>query len=158
MAATGFAYTETKALAEAVGWPVTDDERELGYIWFGMPISGGPAVRQFVCVEVMESGRRPRAYLPLFYFENYESGRELFDKVYQSLLQEIAETLGQPSQSGVYEYPHRPGWFYCYAWWSLANATFALVQDEFDIQFGMDVSLWVLPAGVAFEMPVSGER
>jgi hypothetical protein len=33
-----------------------------------------------------------------------------------------------------------------------------MVQDEFDIQFGMDVTLWVLPANVAVAVPVSGER
>lgn len=40
IAAVGFDYAETKALAEAAGWRVTDDEPDMGYVWFGMPISG----------------------------------------------------------------------------------------------------------------------
>lgn len=109
-------------------------------------------------VEVSGDGRRPRAYLPLFHFEDYEDGRIVFDRVYDSLLQQTADLLGQPLLSGLYENLHRPGWPYKYAWWPLAKSTFALVQDEYDIQFGMDVSLWVLPGGVAFEMPVSGNE
>jgi hypothetical protein len=64
--------------------------------------------------------------------------------------------LGPPSSFGEYTYPHREGWPYSYSWWSLADATIVLVQDEFDIQFGMDISLWVLPAHAAVAVPVSG--
>jgi len=41
--------------------------------------------------------------------------------------------------------------------WALADATLVLVQDEFDIQFGMDVTLWVQPVGSAVQGPVRYE-
>jgi hypothetical protein len=157
IAAVGFDYPETKAIGEAAGWQLDEDEPELGYVWFGMPIPGTSASRPFLNVEVAGVGRRPRVLLPLFYYEDYENGRKVFDQAYESLLVQTADILGKPSRSGSYENRHRPRWSYNYAWWSFGNCTFALVQDEFDIQFGMDVSLWVLPGGVPFSMPVNGD-
>jgi len=73
------------------------------------------------------------------------------------LAEQLAGFLGAAARSGVYSYPHRAGWPYSFAGWALADATLVLVQDEFDIQFGMDVTLWVLPAGTAIEAPVRYE-
>jgi hypothetical protein len=44
-----------------------------------------------------------------------------------------------------------------FAGWVLADSTITLVQDELDIQFGMDVTLWIQPAGTKIEVPVRYE-
>jgi hypothetical protein len=108
-------------------------------------------------VEVAESGRPPRAFVPLFCFEEYDVDRGPFDLAYRSLREQLAGVLGPPSSFGEYTYPHREDWRYSYSCWSLTDATFVLAQDEFDIQFGMDVTLWVLPANAPVAVPVSGE-
>jgi hypothetical protein len=152
----GFVYQSTKALGKAAGWKLVDDELGLGFVAFEMPLgSDGKCVGR-LAVEVVESGRRPRAFVPLFYFEDYAIRREPFDKAYQSLSEQLAGILGSPSSSGEYGYRHRRDWSYAYSWWSFSDATLVVVQDEFDIQFGMDVTLWALPAGAAVEVPVSG--
>jgi hypothetical protein len=157
IARAGFAYGKTKELAGAAGWKLVDDELSLGYVRFDMHLAPHQDSRRPLAVEVRESGKPPRAFVPLFGFDDYEFDREPFDRAYRSLTEQLAGALGPPSRVGEYSYRHREGWPYSYAWWSLADATFALVQDEFDIQFGMDISLWVLPAGAAVEVPVSGE-
>jgi hypothetical protein len=54
-------------------------------------------------------------------------------------------------------YAHRAAWRYSFAGWGLTDATLVLVQDELDIQFGMDVTLWVQPAGTSIQAPVRYE-
>jgi hypothetical protein len=153
----GFSYERTKELCEAARWKLVDDELDLGYVAFDMGMAPGQDFPNRLAVEVRESARRPRAFVPLFYFEEYDVHREPFDQAYRSLSEQLAGILGPPSSSGEYTYQHREGWQYFYTCWSLIDATFVLVQDEFDIQFGMDVTLWVLPADVAVAVPVSGE-
>jgi hypothetical protein len=156
IARAGFGYQSTKALGEAAGWKLVDDELDLGYVAFEMPLGmdGGYASR--LAVEVVESGRRPRAFVPLLYFEDYKNQRQPFDEAFRSLSEQLSGILGPPSFCGGYDYRHRKNWSYAYSWWSFSDATLVLVQDEFDIQFGMDVTLWVLPAGAPVEVPVSG--
>jgi len=153
----GFAYQQTKDLCQAAKWKLVDDELDLGYVAFNMGIAPGDDFPRRLVVEVSESGRPPRAFVPLFYFEEYDVQREPFDEAYRALCEQLTGVLGQPTSSADYSYPHREGWRYLFIWWSLPDATCVLVQDEFDIQFGMDVTLWVLPANAAVAVPVSGE-
>ena len=39
--------------------------------------------------------------------------------------------------------------------WSLPEGEFTLVQDEFDIQDRMDITLWIQPVGTPIEKTVS---
>jgi hypothetical protein len=156
IARAGFSYEQTKTLGAAAGWKLVDDEFELGYVAFEMRLGSGNDASSRFAVEVRECGRPPRAFVPLFYFDDYDVRREPFDRAYRSLSEQLLRIVGSPSLSGEYSYAHRKNWLYSYNWWSLPDATLVLVQDEFDIQFGMDVSLWVLPAGAAAKLPVSG--
>jgi hypothetical protein len=153
----GFSYQRTKELCEAAGWKLVDDELDLGYVAFDMRPITGKNVRRRLAVLVSEGGGPPRAFVPLFYFEEYDEQRAPFDQAYRSLTQQLAGVLGPPSSAGEYTYEHREGWPYFYSWWSLTDATFVLVQDEFDIQFGMDVTLWMLPSHAAIGVPVRCE-
>jgi len=66
-------------------------------------------------VLIAESNSPPWAFVPLFYFEVYDDGREPFDRAFGSLAQQIAGFLGAATRSGVYSYPHRAGWSYSFA-------------------------------------------
>jgi hypothetical protein len=153
---SGFSYQQTKMLVKAAGWKLVDDEFDLGFVAFNMCLGPDKDVSSRLAVEVCERGRSPRAFVPLFYFDDYDVRRELFDEAYRSLSEQLTRVLGSSSSSGEYDYPHRKSWNYSYNCWSLADATLVLVQDEFDIQFGMDVTLWVLPMGTPVKVPVSG--
>ncbi len=157
IARAGFSYQHTMELSRDAGWTLVDDEPDLGYVAFRMGMSPVQDFPYRLAVEVAESGRPPRAFVPLFYFEDYDVEREPFDRAYRSLSEQLAGVLGPPSSSGEYTYPHQEDWPYAYSWWSLPDATIVLVQDEFDIQFGMDVTLWVLPAHTTVALPVGGE-
>ncbi len=153
----GFSYLPTKALAAAAGWKLVDDEPGLGYVRYGMLLTAGQALWRPLTVQVAESGGARWAFVPLFYFEEYDATREPFDQAFRTLCEQIVRFLGAPSRSGVYNYPHRSNWPYTFAGWPLPDVTLVLVEDEFDIQFGMDVTLWVLPAGTAVMAPMQVE-
>jgi hypothetical protein len=153
----GFAYAPTKALCEAAGWRLVDDEPDLGYLRYDMPLAAGSDEQRPLSVLIAESNKPPLAFAPLFYFEEYDEGREPLDHAFRFLADQLAGFLGAAGRSGVYSYPHRAGWLYSFAGWELDDATLVLVQDEFDIQFGMDVTLWVQPAGSAIQAPVRYE-
>jgi hypothetical protein len=151
----GFSYDWTKELAQAAGRKLVEDEFDLGYVTFSMWLVRGQDVRCRLAVELRKSGRPPRAFAPLFCFEEFDTQREPFDDAYRSLAEQLAAVVGPASSASKYSYPHREDWLYSYSWWSLNDTAFVLVQDEFDIQFGMDVTLWVLPARAGVELPVS---
>lgn len=157
IAREGFSYRRTKELGQTAGWKLDDDELDLGYVAFEVQIAKDDSRR--LSVQVSESGRPPRAFLPLYYIddEECEANRKPFDQALRSLSEQLESVLGLPSVSGEYGYSHRENWLYSYVGWSLADATFVLAQDEFDIQFGMDVTLWVLPAGTEVAGPMSLE-
>ena len=150
----GFAYASTKALCEAAGWRLVDDKPDLGYVRYDMLLAAGSKGRRPLSVLIAESNSPPWAFVPLFYFEEYDERRAPFDRAFRTLAEQLAGFLAAATRSGEYSYPHRAGWSYSFAGWSLADATLVLVQDEFDIQFGMDVTLWVQPAGSAVVAPV----
>jgi hypothetical protein len=153
----GFRYERTKKLAELAGWRLVDDEEDLGYVAFEMRLVPGKDLCRRLFVQIGQSGQPPRAFVPLFCFEDYDSHRRPFDEAFRSLSEQLTNLLCLPSSLGHYSYAHREGWLYSYTSWSLIDATFVLVQDEMDIQFGMDITLWLLPAGEAVELPVRCE-
>jgi hypothetical protein len=77
---------------------------------------------------------------------------------YAQFSDQLEVILGPPSRTGSYYYHHRRECPYSFSWWGLKDASLALVQDEHDIQFGMDVSLWVLPEGIEVRLPILNEN
>ena len=140
---------------ELLRFACVDDELDLGYVAFEIGMAWDQDFPCRLAVQVSESGRPPRAFAALYCFEDYDVQRDPFDQTYRLLSEQLAGILGPRSSFGEYTYPHQKSWPYSYSWWSCPDATFVLVQDEFDIQFGMDVSLWVLPANVAVAFPMS---
>ena len=151
-----FAYAPTKTLCLAAGWNLVDDEPDLGFVTFNMTVGPDPNLVR-LSVLIAESGHQPFAFVPLFFFEDYDQTREPFDRAFRLLSEQLTRLLGEASESAVYSYPHRARWPYSFAGWSLTDATLILVQDEYDIQFGMDVTLWTQPAGTEVKAPVKVE-
>lgn len=154
IARAGFAYAATRSLCETAGWRLVDDERDLGYVRYNMPLATGSEELWLLMVLLAERNSPPWAFVPLFSFEEYDTGRKPFDMAFRTLAEGLTGMLGTATLTGEYEYPHRAGWSYSFSGWSLADAVLVLVQDEFDIQFGMDVTLWILPAGTHIQVPM----
>jgi hypothetical protein len=155
----GFAYSAAKSLCDVAGWRLLDDEPDLGYVRYDMPLEAGSDQWRVVSVLVAETTASPGAFAQLFWYEEYDAARGPFDAAFHTIAAQVAALLGPASRSGEYRYPHSPDWPYLFAGWRLSDAVLVLVQDESDIQFGMDITLWVKPAGAATEPPIhAGER
>ena len=148
----GFAYESAKAVASAADWELVDDERELGFLRFSIEILSGEERRALVVV-FNPKEKAPFAFIPLFCFPAEANQFADFNSAFQSVAKDLDHILGKASCSGDYQYPHRE-WRYSHCWWSLPEAEVVLVQDEFDIQNGLDVTLWIRSAGTPVKMPV----
>ncbi len=154
----GFAYDSTKAICEQVGYTLDYDEPELGFVRYTVPMQICIDPQTFLSVQIAEKNNPASAFLPLFYFEEYEESREQYDLEFRTLMAKLVYILDSESVAGKYSYPHRLDWQYFYAGWTLPDYTLVLVQDEFDIQFGMDITLWCLPAGNEVSVPIRAEN
>ncbi len=152
IAKAGFAYDSTKKLASAGRWELVDDESDLGFLRFSIASFVDEDPRTVV-VEFDKSGRQPFAFVPLFCFPDMDEQIAVFDTAFQSVAQGLERVLGTAPTSGQYRYSHRKRQ-YAYAWWSLPDAELVLVQDEFDIQNGLDITLWVRSAGTPRRLPM----
>jgi hypothetical protein len=86
------------------------------------------------------------ANLPLYFLEletDDLEDREIFDSKYDEFYQQISSDLNcNPFEEGRFTYPHRQSEeYYRYSIWALKNCRLALLQNEYDIQFGFDISL-----------------
>jgi hypothetical protein len=83
----------------------------------------------------------------------YDPGRRDFDLAFERAKSRITESLGLPWAQGQYVHDHRPDWTYSYATWPGPAGVLILRQDELDIQFGMEVNVWVQPWDSATPLP-----
>ncbi len=132
-------YADFRLALKNSGIPLVHDDEDLGFLGFFWNGFYGGFTRDEVHFFRM----------PLFF---YEPETDDFDKLdnRQSLDQEfeksqalVSSQLNQePILTGLYCDAHNPETdFYRYSVWQLKHCRLALQQDEFDIQFGFDVSL-----------------
>jgi hypothetical protein len=152
LAQAGFAYDRVKELASKAGLELVHDEPELGYARFGIQIFAGEEPRHLV-VDLGNDERPPYAFLPLFVFPDQNGKSAEFDGAFQSVAEELVRVIGPSLESGNYGLSHRK-WQYSYCWWSLPEAELVLVQDEFDILDGLDVTLWIRSASAPMALPM----
>ena len=100
------AYATTKALCDAAGWHLIDDELELGYLRYSMYLQLVRARRPLTNFDA-ESKKSPFAFVPLFYFKDYDKGRETFDLSFRALAEQLA-SFGAASLSGNIAIPIGP--------------------------------------------------
>ena len=160
LAETTFDFDEVEKRCRGWGWMLTEDDPDLGVARFG--VDEANAV-------VFDSGKsgglngRACLWLALCYWPDdedsqsadgqdgrgaavEEAGRGEFDARFEAACGELRKSLGPPAVRGKYEYGHRAGWPYSYAVWCAERGFLVLQQDELDIQFGFDISIWVLSA------------
>ncbi|MDB5335297.1 MAG: hypothetical protein JWN70_916 [Planctomycetaceae bacterium] len=116
--------------------PITDDDPDSGLLAF---IFG-----DFYCAFTRNGHCYAR--VPLAYHDDIEmADRSVFDADYRRFYDLVLEAHGKPVQDGQFVYDHRPSdWYYHYSVWQLDHCRLALTQNEYDIQFGLDISLTYL--------------
>jgi hypothetical protein len=149
-----FRYASTKDLCDKAGYRLEYDEPDLGFVRCIIPLPICSDAQAYMSVQIAEKNKTASAFIPLFYFEEYEKSRVQFDDAFCTLKSMLASLVGPASMSGKYSYPHRSDWYYSFTGWELPDITLVLVQDEFDIQFGMDITLWAQPARSAVTVPI----
>ncbi len=122
-----------RALLLAGGLEIQDDERHFGYISFYFNDLYAGFTRNGHCY----------AHVPLGYCDDLDlRDRSAFDQQYAGFRDEIRALHGEPIEEGQHRYAHRPPEHrYRYAVWQLQHCRLALLQNEYDIQFGLDLSL-----------------
>lgn len=131
-------FDDFRRVLRESGIVILDDEPNLGFIGFQY----GSLYCGFT-----RNGHH-YVHVPLLYSDDTElSNRGAFDRDYRRLEQGVREVHGKPLLEGQYLYSHRPSsQHYYYALWKLRYCRLALLQNEYDIQFGLDISLRYLYA------------
>lgn len=160
IAGAGFESPATKRLCAGAGWALVTDEPESGFLQFSLPLDSSRDETRLLNIGTQDVDGTPHLFLPLFFFpeENRdladEEDRRPFDDAFRRLTEELCSNLGPSSQRGAYEHPHHTGWQYHYCTWRVTEAQVLLLQDEHDIQFGRDISLWFFPADRDVSLPL----
>ena len=142
-------YAEIKRLLSTVTWRIEEDEPELGYMRVGIPADETGGFFTLI-VGYRDSERPPYLVLTFACFPDSPKSIAAFDALFKVVANSIQRVLGNPALSGQNQLSFRD-WPYAYQRWSLPEGEFTLVQDEFDIQSGMDVTLWIQPVGTPLE-------
>ena len=144
---SGYDYDAVKRLLSETDWRISEDETDLGYLRIGIPADRlGGFYTLIVCYRDPDHG--PHCLLTFACFADSESQVPPFNALFLSAAEDVAQHLGEPNVEGERRFSFR-AWPYAYRRWSLPEAEYTLVQDEFDIQSGMDVTLWIQPVGTA---------
>lgn len=140
----GSDYDTIKRLLGETPWDIAADEVDLGFLRVFIPDAGDECYR--LIVGYRDPDRPPYCLLTFFLVPDSEEHLVAFNAAFDSAAQALTGYFGPPTASGAHQLSFRT-WPYSYRRWSLAEGEFTLVQDEFDIQDGMDVTLWMQPVG-----------
>src|SRR5215469_3802465 len=144
IARAGHEYGIIKRLIVEAQWEIEEDEVELGYLRIFIPDAADKFYR--LIVGYRDPDHSPYSLLTFFLFPDAEERLPAFNSAFHSAAAAITQLLGAPVASGERQLSFRT-WPYAYQRWSLPEGEFTLIQDEFDIQEGLDVTLWIQPVG-----------
>jgi hypothetical protein len=133
------AISDVRDRLEALSWDVTEYNPDHAYLWAAM--TGRPPL--CACLGRDQCSRFPgRAFLwwPLYYDDGSEPEEE-FDREYERACGVMEAAFGSADERSP-----RNGNRCGHAVWRRGGAFIILVQDDYDIQCGLDVSLWVVEA------------
>lgn len=147
IARAGDDYATIKELIAGTRWKIDEDNTDLGFlrVFFHMPDNCYRLI-----IGYRDPERPPYSLLTFGLFPDSEEHLEAFNSAFHSAAEAIAQYLGAPTVSGERKPSYRT-WSYAHYRWSLPEGEFTLVQDEFDIQEGMDVTLWIQPVGTPLD-------
>jgi hypothetical protein len=144
IARAGADYVEIKRLLAETQWEIAEDEVDLGFLRIFVPDAADECYR--LIIGYRDPNHPPYSLLTFFLFPDSEEHIATFNSAFHSVTDAITRHLGAPMASGDHQLSFRT-WSYSYRRWSLPEGEFTLVQDEFDIQDGMDITLWIQPIG-----------
>jgi hypothetical protein len=144
IARAGEDYATIKQLLAATQWEVEEDNADLGFLRVFITYDSDKHYR--LIIGYRDSDRPPYSLLTLSVFPDSEEHIAAFNAAFHSTAETLARYVDAPSASGERQLSSRT-WSYAYCRWSLPEGEFTLVQDEFDIQEGLDVTLWIQPVG-----------
>ena len=148
IARAGDDYGTIRRLLADRRWQIEEDDVDLGFLRVLIRDAGDERYRLIIAYR--DPGRPPYSLLTLSVFPDSEEHLAAFNAAFQSAAETLTRYLGAPAASGDHRLSFRT-WPYAYRRWSLPEAEFTLVQGEFDIQEGMDVTLWAQPVGTLME-------
>ncbi len=144
----GSDYDAIKRLLAATQWEIEADEADLGFLRVFIPDAVDECYR--LIIGYRDPDRSPYCLLTFSLFPDSEEHLAAFNGAFDSVAQTLTQYLGVPTASGHRQLSFRT-WPYSYQRWSLPEGEFTLVQDEFDIQDGMDITLWMQPVGTPIQ-------
>jgi hypothetical protein len=147
IAKAGDDYGTIKRLLVENQWEIDQDEVDLGFLRISIP-DADECYR--LIIGYRDPDFPPYSLLTFSIFPDSEEHLAAFNSTFRSAADAITRHLGGPSASGDHRLSFRT-WSYAYRRWSLPEGEFTLVQEEFDIQEGMDVTLWIQPVGTPIE-------
>lgn len=143
IARAGSDYAEIKRLLATTQWEIDEDDTELGFLRVFIPFE---KTHYRLIIGYRDPEHPPYSLLTFIIFPYSGEHHRKFDATFHAAAEAIARFLDAPTASGERHVSHRT-WSYAYCRWSLPEGEFTLVQDEFDIQEGIDVTLWIHPPG-----------
>ncbi len=148
IARAGDDYGGIKRLIAETQWDIDEDDVDLGFLRIFLPGADDDCYR--LIIGYRDPDHPPYCLLTFSLFPDSEDQIAAFNSAFHSVADVITRHLGAPTASGEHRLSFRT-WSYAYQRWSLPEGEYTLVQDEFDIQDGMDVTLWIQPVGTPIE-------
>jgi hypothetical protein len=148
IARAGQDYAAIRELLATTNWEIGADDTDLGFLRVFIPDETDKCYR--LIIGYRDPERPPYSLFTFGLFPDSEEHLEAFNSAFHSVAETIAQFIGAPTVSGERQPTYRK-WSYAHYRWSLPEGEFTLVQDEFDIQEGMDVTLWIQPVGTPLD-------
>ena len=148
LARVGDNYVEIKRLLAGTQWDIEADEVDLGFLRIFIPDATDKLYR--LIIGYRDPDHPPYLILTLSVFPDLKETIAAFDSAFRTAAEAFTHSFGVPALSGKHQRSFRE-WSYAYQRWSLPEGEFTLVQAEFDIMEGLDVTLWIQPVGTPIE-------
>jgi hypothetical protein len=154
LSSTPLSYDVVRARCSDLGWSIDDEDVRhcVLRVHFDRAVS--------VFVASLGPGQRfgRTIYLPLFYTEDtydcmtgFPPGTKPdFDAAYDLAQSLFEEAIGTPGHTGTFEYFHGT---YRFCVWRGAHAVLALIQDDFDVLFGSEITAWIIECAADDPLP-----
>ena len=143
-------YERIKQKLAPTAWTIEEDEVDLGFMRISIP-DATDADGYGLIIGYRDHHHHPTyAFLTFYTFPESEKSIPEFDTAFHRIADVLQEHLGEPNVSGERRVPAR-SCSYGHHRWSLPEGEFTLVQDEFDIQNGLDITLWIEAPGTPID-------
>jgi hypothetical protein len=143
-----FSFDDVKRRCLELGWTISEESPENAVL----RVLLDDALSVLIAALDRRQEFGPILYLPLFYSDDpYDAilAREAherlgFDAAFAVASETATSCLGAPTAAGRWGYPGRSQ-DYSYSAWRGQRGVLFLVQDDFDIIFGSEISVWLAP-------------